>query len=1614
MISQISVGENVCYFKETSSSMDPNSAIVKLSASVQSSEPFSEIDDKLSESMVTPNVSGTDVLVTAFDDVNTAELSEQKHEKRSGIPKADDASERKCPDIVCMDPPRRSARKSLLLQNQVNPSIRNAGRTAAKRGTLDINNLNIIRRKRTSSRKPTRSSVWTSLGNDIQTSEHGEGAEVVKSDQRKSRRAKRGQKSEKHDNNQAVQNLQTSMAKNRICLKVKFGQRSLMDVLPLIENGNGTYSSTSKEPVRVPESICDQFEDEMNKITGLNGINASLDSSFTSSDASVTNMGPAGKNVDESPTEKYLESHNESPTLAEVGKLGTPVDDRCSNPGTSPDSEVINLIPDAHISLKGLDNLHGLMSTQASGASEDFASFGIVENCHIKGKKKDRLVKTADCSVKATFPSSEIINNEQPLGQFTLGEFIGDGSYSDRADTYILTTSKNASGSVSSTELCPGEPEPLSKVDDFGGSSASPMLEHSVVVNLCSSLDTHSPDLQMPEKSLSSTEKLKPSKRGKSKWVGKNQSEIVNSSSRANSSKTKVNKGKKSGKCEVKNKPHGVQGLTELGNDPEPENQTSSQLGQIGSGIKISCLGTSNQTEGHTESMSLRNAWVQCDDCQKWRRIPAVLADQIEETNCKWICKDNMDKDFADCSIPQEKSNSAINAELEISDVSGDEDASHASLNHNCSGKKSTVDQSSSWTLIKSNLFLQRAHKSQTIDEVMVCHCKPPSDGQMGCGDGCLNRMLNIECVQGTCPCGELCSNQQFQKRNYAKLKWFKCGKKGYGLQLLEDVSEGRFLIEYVGEVLGMQAYEGRQREYASKGHRHFYFMTLNGSEVIDACAKGNLGRFINHSCDPNCSTEKWMVNGEVCIGLFALRDIKKGEEVTFDYNYVRVFGAAAKRCVCGSPQCRGYIGGDTLNAEVIVQDDSDDEYPEPVVVCEDVDMHDELNYIKSSANSFSGLEMRTVDEASEYNDILVGHGSVHTPCSVKTKNGDITCPESFETNKSAAAIECLNTTLRSGELLDSSASSAVRVETSVTLEGSGGLQFSGAKEEGSEGEKVVENSVSPVELEVTSSPATLSKPLKKSKSGCVGGKAEGTKSCPLVKASRLSSSVKKAKSKSTKAPLEIGNRSKLPEHKVKKPPEGSLNARFEAVEEKLNELLDPEGGISKRKDASRCYLKLLLLTAASGGSGNSETIQSNRELSMILDALLKTKSRTVLVDIINKNGLQMLHNIMKRYRREFNKIPILRKLLKVLEYLAMREILAFEHINGGPSRPGVESFRDSILTLTEHIDKQVHQIARSFRDRWIPRALRKGCFMDKDDGRTAFHSHSTVGSNTADACAVDGSTVSCSGLGVSNGTKTRKRKSRWDQEAEPKDDCEQDKDDAPPPGYEFPPGFSAPINNPKELCTSKPVTGHCQQTFISHLPVSFGIPFNVVQQFGTPQIGTSEVWAVAPGIPFQPFPPLPTCSRGRMDNVPPLPSPQLSHQPAQTPPPQCHKIDPMPSQNCFQEYPCHTQNPTGRTSGANLPPEVATGEQSHQRPNGSFNLGRRYFRQQKWSGSKPPPPWLRMRNGWGYAGNNPKNVMCNVGVGSVATDFRSSHGPEDVGMVREEGSGTGPTFSQN
>jgi SET domain-containing protein len=50
----------------------------------------------------------------------------------------------------------------------------------------------------------------------------------------------------------------------------------------------------------------------------------------------------------------------------------------------------------------------------------------------------------------------------------------------------------------------------------------------------------------------------------------------------------------------------------------------------------------------------------------------------------------------------------------------------------------------------------------------------------------------------------------------------------------------------------------------------NFYNMTMDSSRMIDAGPKGNSARFINHFCNPNCDTQKWTVNRDARVGLFA------------------------------------------------------------------------------------------------------------------------------------------------------------------------------------------------------------------------------------------------------------------------------------------------------------------------------------------------------------------------------------------------------------------------------------------------------------------------------------------------------------------------------------------------------------------------------------------------------------------------------------------------------------------------------------------------------------------------------------------------------------------------
>ena len=78
---------------------------------------------------------------------------------------------------------------------------------------------------------------------------------------------------------------------------------------------------------------------------------------------------------------------------------------------------------------------------------------------------------------------------------------------------------------------------------------------------------------------------------------------------------------------------------------------------------------------------------------------------------------------------------------------------------------------------------------------------------------------------------------------------------------------------------------------------------------VIDATFKGSLARFINHSCDPSCTTRIIAVEGSKKIVIYAERDIAMGEELFYDYKFpLEADESARVACRCGSEKCRGFI----------------------------------------------------------------------------------------------------------------------------------------------------------------------------------------------------------------------------------------------------------------------------------------------------------------------------------------------------------------------------------------------------------------------------------------------------------------------------------------------------------------------------------------------------------------------------------------------------------------------------------------------------------------------------------------------------------------------------------
>ncbi len=117
----------------------------------------------------------------------------------------------------------------------------------------------------------------------------------------------------------------------------------------------------------------------------------------------------------------------------------------------------------------------------------------------------------------------------------------------------------------------------------------------------------------------------------------------------------------------------------------------------------------------------------------------------------------------------------------------------------------------------------------------------------------------------------------------------------GWGVYASEPIEEDTRIVEYKGELISQPEAWRREQRYLPR--QRIWIFTINGRWARDAARGGNVARYVNHACRPNCYSD---VIGHT-IWIIAARRIRAGEELTYDYN---TDGIAGIRCLC-RPGCR-------------------------------------------------------------------------------------------------------------------------------------------------------------------------------------------------------------------------------------------------------------------------------------------------------------------------------------------------------------------------------------------------------------------------------------------------------------------------------------------------------------------------------------------------------------------------------------------------------------------------------------------------------------------------------------------------------------------------------------
>jgi SET domain-containing protein len=120
---------------------------------------------------------------------------------------------------------------------------------------------------------------------------------------------------------------------------------------------------------------------------------------------------------------------------------------------------------------------------------------------------------------------------------------------------------------------------------------------------------------------------------------------------------------------------------------------------------------------------------------------------------------------------------------------------------------------------------------------------------------------------------------------------------------LMRISKKGECVIKYIGQIVGKDPSNAYTMKY-----QYFDIWVDASKKSYDTC----LTKYINHSCNPNCKNVMWAMKEMPWLCFFATRDIKMGEEITFDYGWTLSEASLNRglgtKCLCREKDCSGTI----------------------------------------------------------------------------------------------------------------------------------------------------------------------------------------------------------------------------------------------------------------------------------------------------------------------------------------------------------------------------------------------------------------------------------------------------------------------------------------------------------------------------------------------------------------------------------------------------------------------------------------------------------------------------------------------------------------------------------